>query len=119
MSLILAPTLVFMLAQAPAFTGTVPTPNAELDAAYACLRGGVAERLATNAPAPNADERWGWALMIADGCEGQINAAADSREAVVLTSDVIEGGITPRQMLRSEALYFVDRLIREHYEAKA
>lgn len=115
MSLILA----LALAQAPAFTGTVPTPNAELDAAYACLRAGLAERLAAEAPAPAADERWGWAILIADRCTPQINAAADSREAVVWTSDVIEGGITPRQMLRTEALYFLDRMIREHYEAQS
>jgi len=118
-SLILAPTLVFMLAQAPAFIGTVPVPNAELDAAHACLRAGLAERLSADAPAPTADERWQWALAIAEACEAEINAAADSPEAVRLYAEVSHGSITQRQALRSEALYFVDRLIREHYEAKA
>ena len=50
--------------------------------------------------------------------EAQINAAADSREAVALYAEVSHGTITKRQALRSEALYFVDRLIREHYEAQ-
>jgi hypothetical protein len=115
-SLILS--LLLAQAQAPAFSGTLPEPNAELDAAHACLRAGLVERVASKASAPNAEERWSWALAITERCETQINAAADSREAVVWASDVIEGGISPRQMLRSEALYFVDRLIREHYEAQ-
>ena len=115
MSLILA----LALAQAPAVVGTVPQPNAALDAAHACLRAGLTDKLAANAPAPNADERWQWALAIAGACEVQIDAAADSPEAVRLYEEVSHGSITKRQALRSEALYFVDRLIREHYEAKA
>ena len=115
MSLILA----LALAQAPAFAGTVPQPNAQLDAAHACLRAGVAERLAKNEPEPTAEERWSWAVQIAATCETQINAAADSREAVRVLGDYAEGvGITRRDMLRAEANYFVDRLLREHYEAK-
>jgi len=110
--------LALALAQTAAFSGTVPQPNAELDAAHACLRAGLAERLAANAPAPNAQERWSWALQIADRCEVQINAAADSKEAVTLYAEVSHGNITKRQALRSEALYFADRLIREHYEAQ-
>ena len=111
--------LALSLAQAPAFTGTVPQPNAALDAAHACLRAGLAEKLAANAPAPNGDERWQWALAIAGACEAQIDAAADSPEAVRLYDEMSHGNITKRQALNSEALYFVDRLIREHYEAKA
>ena len=118
MSLILAPTLVFMLAQGPAFVGTVPQPNAALDAAHACLRKGLNEKLAANAPAPNGDERWQWALAIAGACDAELNAAADSPEAVRLYSEVSHTSISKREMLRSEALYFADRLIREHYEAK-
>jgi hypothetical protein len=110
--------LALALAQAPAFIGTVPQPNPTLDAAHACLRAGLAERFSANAAAPNADERWGWALTIADRCEAELNAAADSPEAVRLYDEVSHGSITKRQALRSEALYFVDRLIREHYEAK-
>ncbi len=114
MSLILA----LALAQTPAFTGTVPQPNPQLDAAHACLRAGLEDKLAANAPAPNAEERWGWAVQIADRCEAQLDAAAESPEAVRLYAEVAHGTITKRQALRSEALYFVDRLIREHYQAK-
>ena len=115
MSLLLALTL----AQAPAFTGTVPQPNAALDAAHACLRAGVASMLAGNAPEPVPQQRWDWALEIADRCEAQINAAADSKEAVSWNDSHAVNGISKRQMLRSEALYFVDRLIREYYEARS
>jgi hypothetical protein len=111
--------LALALAQASVVTGTVPQPNAELDAAHACLRAGIAAQLADNPPPPLDGERWEWALGIADRCEAQINAAADSKEAVALYAEVSHGTITKRQALRSEALYFVDRLIREHYEAKA
>ena len=110
--------LALALAQAPAVVGTVPQPNAALDAAHACLRAGLTDKLAANAPAPNADERWQWALAIAEACEAELNAAADSPEAVRLYEEVSHGSITKRQALRSEALYFVDRLIREHYEAR-
>jgi hypothetical protein len=102
----------------PAFTGTVPQPNAELDAAHACLRTGIAAQLADNPPPPLDGERWEWALTIADKCEGELNAAADSKEAIALFAEVSHGTITKRQALRSEALYFVDRLIRQHYEAQ-
>ena len=115
MSLILA----LLLAQASAFTGTVPQPNPALDAAHACLRAGLSERLAENAPPPNAEERWGWALTIADRCEAQINAAADSGDAVFWVDSHAQTTITKRQMLKAEANHFVDRLIREHYEAQA
>ena len=58
MSLILA----LALAQAPAVVGTVPVPNAELDAAYACLNKGAAGLLSEGRPAPEAQTRWGWAV---------------------------------------------------------
>jgi hypothetical protein len=111
--------LALLLTQAPAFTGTVPQPNAALDAAHASLRAGLAERLAENAPSPNAEERWGWAVTIADRCEAQINAAADSKDAVLWVDSHAQTTITKRQMLKAEANHFVDRLIREHYEAQA
>ena len=116
MSLILALTL---LAAPPAFTGTVPQPNPALDAAHACLRTALATMLTGEAPEPAPQQRWDWALQIADRCEAQINAAADSKEAVTLYAEVSHGTITRRQVLRSEALYFVDRLIREHFEARS
>jgi hypothetical protein len=112
--------LALVLAQAgPAFAGTVPQPNPALDAAHACLRAGLAERLAEDTPPPSAEERWGWAVTIADRCEAHINAAADSKEAVFWVDSHAQTTITKRQMLKAEANHFVDRLIREHYEAKA
>lgn len=110
--------LALAVSQVPAFTGTVPQPNPSLDHAHVCLRAGVAERLAENSPEPFAEKRWGWALTVAAKCEAEINAAADSKEAVYLSGDNVLVGIGKRELLRSEALYFVDRLIREHYEAQ-
>jgi hypothetical protein len=112
--------LALALAQAPAVVGTVPVPNAELDAAYACLNKGAERLLAQGRPAPDEQARWGWALEVVMGCEDQINAAADSKEAIVIVDTQVShgNGISKRDMLRAEANYFVDRLIREHYEAK-
>jgi hypothetical protein len=110
--------LALALAQPPAFIGTVPQPNAALDAAHDCLRAGIEARLSDNPPAPLDGERWEWALAIADKCEAELNGAADSKEAETLYSDASHSGITKRQLLRSEALYFVDRLIRDHYESQ-
>jgi hypothetical protein len=111
--------LALALAQSTAFTGTVPQPNTQLDAAHACLREGVTRRLRENETEPSSEERWSWAVQIAAACEAEINAAADSKEAVRVLGDYAEGvGISRRDMLRAEANYFVDRMIREHYETK-
>ena len=115
MNLILALTLV----QAPAVVGTVPVPNAELDAAYACLKKGTESLLAEGRPAPDEQERWGWAVEVAEGCEAKIKAAANAKGSVVVLGEYAHSSISKHDMLRAEANYFVDRLIREHYEAKA
>jgi len=111
--------LALSLAQAPAVVGTVPVPNAELDAAYACLKKGTESLLAEGRPAPDEQERWGWAVEVAAGCEPQIKAAADAKGSVYILIEYAHTGISKQEMLRAEANYFVDRLIREHYEAKA
>ncbi|WP_285712251.1 hypothetical protein [Erythrobacter oryzae] len=100
-------------------TGTVPQPNAELDAAHTCLRAGVAERLMRKEPAPAAEERWDWAVRITAACEDRIIAAANSGGSVYVLGDHAHSSISKLDLLRAEANYFVDRLIREHYEAKA
>ncbi|WP_086737917.1 hypothetical protein [Erythrobacter colymbi] len=115
MSLILA----LALAQAPAVVGTVPVPNAELDAAHACLKKGTESLLAESRPAPDEQARWDWAVAVAAGCEAQIEAAASAKGSVVVLGQYAHTNISKRDMLRAEANYFVDRLIREHYEAKA
>ena len=100
--------------------GTVPVRNIELDAAHACLKAGAERLLSEGRSEPTKETRWNWALTIADGCKDEINAAADSKEAVVVRyPDTSFGGITKRHMLRSEALYFVDGMIRDHFESKA
>ncbi|MEO0699902.1 MAG: hypothetical protein AAFY81_09345 [Pseudomonadota bacterium] len=108
-----------LLASAPV-VGTVPTPNAELDAAHTCLAAGAKAWLKEFSWQPETDERWRWATRIVEGCESEVQAAADSPEAMALqpnpTSIVGSGGVSKRTALRSEALYYVDRLIREHFE---
>ncbi|RNJ61369.1 MAG: hypothetical protein EDM03_16125 [Porphyrobacter sp. IPPAS B-1204] len=115
----LIPALAFMLAQAPGVIGTVPTPNAELDAAYACLIKGTERLLAERRPAPDEQARWGWAVEVAAGCEPEIKVAAESKGSIAILGDYAHSSISKRDMLRAEAGYFVDRLIREHYEATA
>jgi hypothetical protein len=108
-------TFALLLAQAPAIAGTVPTPNAELDAAYACMTKGTERLLAEARPEPNEQTRWEWALDVAKGCESEINAAADTKQAVVILGEYAHSSISKRDMLRAEATYTVDRLIREHF----
>jgi hypothetical protein len=52
-------------------------------------------------------------------CEPELKAAAASNGAVAVLGDYAHSTISRQDMLRAEASYFVDRLIREHYEAKA
>jgi len=118
-SLILAPTVAVMLAQAPAVVGTVPQPNPELDAAYTCLTTGAERLLAEGRPRPDEQARWGWAVEIARVCEARIDAAANSEGSVYVLGDHAHSSISKRDLLRAEATYFVDRLIREHYEAQS
>lgn len=110
---------LLVLGSAPV-VGTVPTPNAQLDAAHACLASGTKAWLKEFDWRPESDERWRWATRIVEECESEVEAAADSPEALALqpnpTSIVGSGGVSKRAALRSEALYFVDRLIREHFE---
>ena len=115
--------LVFamLLAQAGAVVGTVPTPNAELDAAHECLKAGAERLLGEGREKPDEQARWGWAVEVVAGCDEQIKGAADSKEAVVVIDTQVShgNGISKRHMLRAEANYFVDRLIREHFERLA
>ncbi len=104
------------LIQSATTIGTVPVRNAELDGANDCLVAGTQEWLTEFDWNPEADERWRWALKIVDKCEDKIEAAADTKGAVYWSSDVGGAGITSRQMLRSEALYYVDGMIRAHFE---
>ena len=111
--------ILLALLQAPAFVGTVPQRNAELDAANACLVTATGKRLAANEPEPDERERWEWATTIADECEAEIFAAADSDEAILMVNPEGPNSMSKRQLLRAEANYYVDRMIREHFEARS
>ncbi|TAD73243.1 MAG: hypothetical protein EAY70_12440 [Sphingomonadales bacterium] len=115
MSLILALTL----AQAPPVVGTVPVPNAELDAAYACLNKGTMRLLAENRSAPDEQTRWDWAVEVVAVCEPELKAAAASKGSIAVLGDHAHSSISKQDLLRAEATYFADRMIREFYEAKA
>mgnify|MGYP001804452410 CR=1 FL=1 len=108
------------LLQSTPVIGTVPGRNAELDAAHACLTAGTQSFLAEFDWKPDESERWRWATRIVDGCSDKGNAAADSKQAVRVNGDLAhERGITKRQMMRSESLYYVDRLIHQHFEKQS
>lgn len=108
-----------ILAQSANVIGTVPKPNAELDAANACLVAGVEKQLANKRPEPDAKERWEWALKTVDGCQPEITAAARSDGAVPVVGEGSGQNISKGSALRTEAIYYVDRLLREHFERAA
>ncbi|MEO1731057.1 MAG: hypothetical protein AAFR64_09980 [Pseudomonadota bacterium] len=109
--------IAILLGSSPVF-GTVPVRNAELDRAYECLAKGTGDLLMDTPEGPAKDERWRLAMKIVDACDTEIESAANSKEAQPMPSDVSHGGVSRHAALRSEAGYFVDRLIREHFEPK-
>ncbi|MEL6738470.1 MAG: hypothetical protein AAFO28_06050 [Pseudomonadota bacterium] len=106
-----------LMLQAAPVIGTVPVPNKELDVAQACLAKGTQEIFRMFDWKPETDERWRWAMKVVDGCDAEIRRAANSKEAIHMPNDVGHGGgVSKHAALRSEAAYYVDRLIRDHFE---
>lgn len=108
-----------LLAQSAPNIVTVPEPNPELDAAHACLVENTRDWLATQSAAPSKDERWRSAVAIADAYRSALRAAADSDGAAGVANHINHTNINRRQQLKLEANYYVDRLIREHFEAQS
>lgn len=108
-----------LLLQSVPVVGTVPVRNIELDAAHACITQQLDDWLREFNWQPTREERWRWAQSIVGKCDAELEAAAKSDGAVEWHGDVAESRISPRHMLRAEAHYFVDRLVREHWEKKA
>jgi len=96
--------------------GTVPVRNDELDAAHICLTSGTSKFLKDVAAKPASNERWQWAMKIVDRCDAKIETAALSRESQSIPGDILPNGLTKHDALRSEAAYFVDSLIRDHFD---
>ncbi|MEM6857169.1 MAG: hypothetical protein AAF559_04785 [Pseudomonadota bacterium] len=108
-----------LMLQAAPVIGTVPVPNEELDFAEACLAKGTQEIFRLFDWKPEESERWRWVMKVVDECDAEIKAAADSKEAIHMPNDVGHGGgVSKHAALRSEAAYYVDRLIRDHFEKK-
>ncbi len=108
-----------LLLQAAPFAGTVPVRNAELDAAHSCVTLATSAWLKEYDWRPEDDERWRWTLKIVGQCEKEIEATAFSEGSVVILGNYAHSGVSKRNMLRAEANYYVDRLIREQFGEKA
>ncbi|WP_152433353.1 hypothetical protein [Erythrobacter sp. THAF29] len=73
--------------------------------------------------APEAAERWRWARVIVARCDDEIAASTGGKPAPGETYSrlVDQGaivGVSRRHIRNSEALYYVDRMISEHFEDK-
>lgn len=122
--------LALALAQAGAGTGipaaTIAAPTPGLARIHACLVEKADRWLSEYDWQPTAEERWTWATKIVDQCpdgwvavarEGPLGGLAALRNP----NHIDEGpnAITTVDLLRAEARYYVDRLIREHHEARS
>lgn len=108
-----------MLAQAVPNVSVVPEPNEELDVANACLVKATDNWIERHSGDPSPAERWKGAVSIAGACAVELNAAADSAEAKGVEGQINHVGLSQRQQIRVEANYYVDQLIREHFEAQS
>ncbi|MEP0189321.1 MAG: hypothetical protein ABJP70_03420 [Erythrobacter sp.] len=102
--------------------GAVPQRSPELDAANDCLVANTQRWLDDKNAAPDADKRWRWASIVVGRCEAKLEAslaAAPAKDEVgdeLRKQGAIINGVSRKQMLRSEALYYVDSMIRDHFE---
>lgn len=102
--------------------GAVPQRSPELDAANDCLVAKTRQWLDDKNTAPEADKRWRWASIVVGRCEVKLEAslaAAPAKDEVgdeLRKQGAVISGVSRKQMLRSEALYYVDGMIRDHFE---
>ncbi|MCA0903405.1 hypothetical protein [Qipengyuania aquimaris] len=105
-----------LLLQASATTGVVPERTAELDTAHACLVTSTDSLLAKFDWKPEEEERWRWAVKAVDGCKEEIEAAARSAPYDGSIASLPGVNISRADHLRTEAIYYVDRRIAEHFQ---
>lgn len=113
-----------LLLQAAPVVDQAPQRNPELDAANDCLVAGTRQWLEDKSGVPDDKERWRWAQVIVGRCEEKVAASVATPASDDEMSSVIrrEGGISSisrYDLRRSEALYYVDGMIRAHFEKDA
>lgn len=100
----------------------VPARSPELDAANDCLVGQTQQWLSDKQAAPDAEKRWHWASIVVGRCDEKLDAslaAFPSKDEVgeeLRKQGAVVNGVSRKQMLRTEALYYVDGMIRAHFE---
>lgn len=105
----------------PAVTIAEPTPG--LGTLHACLSAKTEAWVSEYDWKPETEERWRWAAAIVAHCDAGIVTVVREGPlggfAKVGHRDVFNGvhNVTAEQLLRSEALYFVDRRLRDHFES--
>ncbi|MEM9309921.1 MAG: hypothetical protein AAGA34_00620 [Pseudomonadota bacterium] len=109
-------------ATAAADIGSQPTP--ELARAHDCLVKTTRQWLTAHDWAPESRQRWSWATQIVDECREEVRASTKGFYDEGGTANrLVERGavmaISAADMRRSEALYFVDRLIQDHFEPQS
>ena len=101
--------------------GAVPERSPELDAANDCLVENTHQWLADRTITPEAEERWRWAGVVVARCEKELAASVPSKSSQddVLSNLRREGApisFSRQDLIRAEALYYVDGMIRAHFE---
>ncbi|MEO0462527.1 MAG: hypothetical protein AAF127_05315 [Pseudomonadota bacterium] len=113
-----------LLVQAAPVQESAPERSPELDAANDCLVAGARQSLEDKSIAPDAKESWRWAQVIVERCKPEIDASVPARpsENGLVMSLLRQGAtvnISRYDLRRSEALYYVDGMIRAHFEKGA
>ena len=100
--------------------------NPYLDAANDCLVAKTDAWLSEYGWQPEEGERWQWATAIVDQCAEELRASTpplgDPDSPVRKLADsgaLMSGPISTVELRRTEALYYVDGIIRAHFEGKA
>ena len=93
----------------------------KLDMANDCLVLQTREWLKEYDWRPTQDERWRWATRIVDRCDAELKASIlptgdPESPARKLFSQTPTTTLTNGQLRRTEALYYVDGMIRSHVE---
>lgn len=100
--------------------------NPDLDAANDCLVAKTDAWLSEYGWQPQEGERWQWATAIVDQCAEELRAStpplSDPGSPVRKLAARGAGAsvsISNYELRRTEALYYVDGIIRAHFEGKA
>ena len=112
--------LLLLQQTAPAVDLAQPR-SPELDAANDCLVLKTGEWLKEYDWRPTQDERWRWATRIVEQCDTELKASVlptrdPQSPARKLAKQTPATTLTNGQLRRTEALYYVDGMIRSHFE---